>query len=79
LNIVRSPSSSRGTARAAGTQIDDLRRARVSERLPDQRRNRLVQLERCLHEVQVIGRQIPDGLREPWLILELEEVAPLHP
>ena len=67
----------RHRARSTGTQVNDPVRSALAQRSLNQRQQRPLELQRSLHEVQVVGRKIANDSRKPRLIFQLEEVDSL--
>src|SRR4029453_12387635 len=65
-------------SRTPGTEIHDTGRARRIQRRTNQWRDRPMQRDRRLDEMQIVGRQIADDGGTPRLIFDLEQVKPAH-
>ena len=59
---------------AAGAKIDYLRRLRFLKQIVQKRHCRRMELKALLHKLQVVGRKVADGAREPGEILKFEQL-----
>jgi hypothetical protein len=59
---------------AAGAKIDYLRKLRFLKQIAQKRHCRRMELKALLHKLQVVGRKVADGAREPGEILKFEQL-----